>query len=108
MVEESEPQNDEADHIIPDWSLKQKASELAKLVALGIWLVLLLPWLYVAPLSFMAFDAGDSLHARFFVLSVCTYPIAVAIVLALRKARPWLLLLPCINLVGMFVSGSYK
>jgi hypothetical protein len=56
----------------------------------------------------MAFDAGDSLHARFFVLSVCTYPIAVAIALALRKAKPWLLLLPCINLVGMFVSGSYK
>jgi len=72
------------------------------------WLCLLVPWTFLCPLSAMAFDSGDSVHARLFLLFACTYPISVLIAGLLRKAKPWLILLPCINLVGWIVSGSHK
>jgi hypothetical protein len=74
--------------------------EILRIALIVAWLSLLVPWLYLAPASFMAFDGGDALHVRFFVLSICTYPVAVVIALLLRNKKPWLLLLPCINLAG--------
>jgi hypothetical protein len=81
--------------------------EILRIALIVAWLSLLVPWLYLAPSSFMVFEGGDTLHASFFVLSICTYPVSVVIGLLLRKRKPWLLLLPCINLVGLFVSGWY-
>jgi hypothetical protein len=89
-------------------NLTREEINWATLFVLLFWFLLLVPWIWLCPASGMAFDSGDSLHARFFVLSVCTYPVAVLIAGLLRKAKPWLVLLPCINLVGFFVSGSYK
>lgn len=105
--EELERWDQSADEATPIAMQSPKLIEILRIVLIGAWLILLIPWLYFAPASFMAFDSGDSLHARLFVLSVCTYPIAVVIALLLRNAKPWLLLLPCINLVGWFISGSY-
>jgi len=69
------------------------------------WLVLLLPCLFLAPLSLMALgDAGGS-KANLFVLSLWTYPVAVAIVAIFRKKAPEIAFLPCVNIVVCVVSG---
>jgi hypothetical protein len=85
----------------------RKALSILRTVILSVWLVLLIPWLWIAPLSFMAFDGGDNIHARLFVLFVCTYPIFVIVTVLLRKKSTWSVLLPCISFAGMLASGSY-
>jgi hypothetical protein len=70
-----------------------------------LWLILLLPWLFLAPLSLMAFDAGSTFKAHVFVWSIWTYPVAVGIVALTRKKAPMIALLPCINIVACFVAG---
>lgn len=84
----------------------QTVVNAAKKVRLGISLALLLPWLPFALLSGMAFDGGDTLHARFFLLSVWTYPVAVIIVPP-RNARPGLVLLRMHELNRVFCCDSY-
>ncbi len=69
------------------------------------WLVLLLPWLLIAPLSAMAFDAGSTAEAYTFVWSVWTYPITVGIVAVFRRWVPWLVLLPLLNVAACGASG---
>ena len=66
--------------------------------------VLLIPWLLVAPLSAMAFDAGYTAEAYAFVWSVWTYPITVGIVAVCRRWVPWIVLLPLLNLAGCGAS----
>ncbi len=83
-----------------------KALDIASRALLIMWIALLVPWLWLAPISFMAFDSGDDLSARFFVLSVCTYPITVVIAALLRKSTPWVLLLPCLNIIGALASAK--
>jgi hypothetical protein len=85
----------------------RKVFPILRMVILGVWLVLIIPWFWFAPLSFMAFDGGDNIHARLFVLSVCTYPIFVIVTVLLRKRSAWTLLFPCISLAGILASGSY-
>jgi len=85
----------------------RKAFPILRKVILGVWLLLLIPWFWIAPLSFMAFDGGDNIHARLFVVFVCTYPIFVIVTVLLRKRSAWALLLPCISLAGILASGSY-
>jgi hypothetical protein len=46
--------------------------------------------------------------ARLVALFTCTYPVSVLVAGLLRKSRPWLIFLPCIKLVGFFVSGGYR
>ena len=70
-----------------------------------LWLILLLPWLFLAPLSLMAFDAGATANAYVFVLSIWTYPVAVGLTAIFRKKAPGLLLLPCLNIAACVVSG---
>ena len=69
------------------------------------WLVLLLPWLLVAPLSGMAFDAGYTSEAYALVWSVWTYPISVGVTAVFRRWVPWLVLLPLLNVAGCCASG---
>ena len=85
--------------------LEKAELDLITKLALGIWLLLLLPWLLLAPLSGMAFDAGSSIKADFFVLSVLTYPISVLIAGLLRKQAPWFLALPLANIAGLLIAG---
>jgi hypothetical protein len=70
-----------------------------------IWLFLLLPWLLLAPLSLMAFDAGPTFKAYVFVWSIWTFPVSVGIVAIVRKKAPVIALLPCLNVMACFVSG---
>ena len=70
-----------------------------------IWLVLLLPWLFLAPLSLMAFDAGPTFKAYVFVWSIWTYPVPVGIAALVRKKVPAIALLPCLNIVACVVAG---
>jgi len=58
----------------------------------SIWLILLLPWLFLAPLAPMAFDAGPTFKTYVFVWSIWTYPAAVGIAAIVRKkgAGDWI------------------
>jgi hypothetical protein len=70
-----------------------------------IWLVLFLPWLFIAPLLGMAFDSPPTLSIYVGVWSVWTYPLSVGIVWMFRKKYPWITLFPFINLIA-FLIGS--
>jgi len=48
---------------------------------LVLWLVSLAPWLVMAGLAVMAFDAGITWQASIFVAIIWTYPISVVIAL---------------------------
>jgi hypothetical protein len=71
------------------------------------WLVLLLPWLVLAPLSLMAFDAGPEFLVYVFVWSIWTYPISVGVVWWFRRDVPLIAFLPCLNIATGLLSG-YK
>jgi hypothetical protein len=73
--------------------------------AFVFWAVLLIPWLLVAPLSGMAFDAGYTAEAYTFVWSVWTYPVTVGITAVFRRWWPWVVLLPLLNVAGCGASG---
>jgi hypothetical protein len=66
-----------------------------------LWLVLLAPWLFLAPLALMAFDAGPTSEAYVFVYSIWTYPVAVGIVAIFRKKIPGIVLLPSLNILAL-------
>jgi hypothetical protein len=83
----------------------QREIPAATKVIFIFWLVLLVPWLVVAPLSGMAFDGGDTAEAYVFAGSVWTYPITVGVVGVFRKWAPWIVLLPLLNLAGCGASG---
>jgi len=70
-----------------------------------VWVILLLPWLFLAPVSLMAFDAGKTPKVYVFVLSIWTYPVAVGIAAIVRKWEPAILLLPCVNVALCVVAG---
>ncbi len=68
------------------------------------WIVLLVPWLLLAPLSGMAFDGGYTAEAYTFAWSVWTYPITVGLTAVLRRFVVWIVWLPLVNLVGCVSS----
>ena len=55
---------------------KQPATRATRAVFI-FWLVLLIPWLVVGPLSGMAFDGGATPEAYAFFWSTITYPVSV-------------------------------
>ena len=70
-----------------------------------LWIILLLPWLIVATVSLMAFDAGPKFAVYVFVWSIWTYPLSVGIVWWLRQDRPLVALLPLVNIAVWLISG---
>lgn len=64
-----------------------------------LWIILLLPWLLLAPISAMAFDAGPSIGAYFFTLPILTYPIPVILAAIFRRKHPRIAFLPLVNLI---------
>jgi hypothetical protein len=72
------------------------------------WLILLLPWLIFALLSGMAFDAGNTLRAYIFISSVLTYPVSVIIAGFVGRKQRFLILLPWLNIVGVFSDLLWK
>lgn len=73
---------------------------------LWVWVALLLPWIVIAPLSGMAFDAGYAVDAYTYIWCVLTYPISVLIAGFLRKKRAVLALLPCANFLAVEACSS--
>jgi hypothetical protein len=67
------------------------------------WLILLVPWLYLAPVSLMAL--GTTRNADIIVWSIWTYPVAVLKAANIRKWEPAIVSLPCLNVVAFFLSG---
>ena len=71
-----------------------------------IWNVLLLPWIVVAPLLAMMFDAPPTFSIYLAVWSVWSYPLSVGVVWIFRKKYPLITVFPCVNLLA-FVIASY-
>jgi hypothetical protein len=63
-----------------------------------VWLVLLLPWLLIAPLSFMAFDGDSQLLAYTYVGLIWTYPLSVGLVWWFRDQSPLIAFFPFVNI----------
>ena len=70
-----------------------------------LWLVLLLPCFFLAPLSLMAIGDAPGPKAEVLVWSLWTYPVAVGIVGFFKKKEPMIALLPCLNIAACIVSG---
>lgn len=81
-------------------------TNVVTLFLLVLWLILLVPWLFFAGLSAMAFDPGPSFAAYVFVLAILTYPVSVVIVLTFRKKLPLISLLPCANIAIWVIAGQ--
>ena len=71
-----------------------------------IWLALLIPWAAIAPLSGMAFDAGNCWRVYLYVWSMLTYPIGLILAWTLRRVAPLMIWLPVINVIGVLAGGS--
>lgn len=85
-------------------SNKKQAAPAATRAVLIFWLILLVPWMLVGPLSAMAFDGGDTAEAYVFFGSAITYPISVALAAFARRWFPFAVVLPVLNFVGCFAS----
>lgn len=70
-----------------------------------VWYALFLPWIPLAFVSAMAFDGGYTIQAYVFAACVYTYPIVVLIAAALYHRSDSLVLLPCLNLLGIVAVG---
>jgi hypothetical protein len=66
-----------------------------------IWAALILPWLVIAPLSGMAFDA-DEITGWLFVAHVWSYPLIVMLAFWLKRRNPAFVWLPAANFVLPF------
>ena len=61
------------------------------------WVLLLLPWLIIAPLSAMMFDSPPTLGVYVGFWTILTYPVSVGIAALLRKRLPTSVLLPLLH-----------
>ena len=89
------------ENTVKNSTLEQKSAAALFL----IWNVLLLPWIVIAPLLGMVFDAPPTFSTYVGVWSIWSYPLSVGIVWIFRKKHPLITLFPCINLV-VFLIGS--
>ena len=78
---------------------------VARVILWTTWFALLIPYLVLLPLAGMAFDAGPGLVPNVFFWSWLTYPVSLAVGFLLRRKTSWLILLPMVNLAGVFTSG---
>jgi hypothetical protein len=69
------------------------------------WLILLVPWMVVWPLSGMAFDGGATAQAYVFFWSALTYPVSVALAAFFRRWFPYAVILPVVNFAACFGSS---
>ena len=68
------------------------------------WLILLVPWMLVGPLSGMAFDGGATAEAYVFFWSTITYPVSVVLTALFRRWYPYAVLLPVLNFAACCAS----
>jgi len=69
-----------------------------------VWLILLLPWIVVAPLIAMAYDAKPTLSVYIGTWCIWIYPLSVGVVWMFRKKNPAVALFPCMNFVVFTVA----
>jgi hypothetical protein len=90
-----------------DRDLAAERRENFERVLLTIWVVLLIPWLPVACLSGMAYDAGNTAGVWLFVLSTWLYGPAVIGAIKLRTRFPRAVFLPILSIAGVLLSGLF-
>jgi hypothetical protein len=71
-----------------------------------IWNILLVPWMALAPLLAMAFDAPPTLSVYLGVWSVWSYPLSVGVVWMFRKKHHLIILFPCVNLLVFVIASN--
>lgn len=72
-----------------------------------VWFAFLLLWLTLAPVSVgMAFEGGYCWRAYLFAWSIGTYPLSLIVAFSLRRAAPFMVWLPLINIAGYLLGGG--
>jgi len=92
-----------------DDEASQRIDWLADVLML-VWFALLIPWLPVAFVSGMVFDAGRNLGLYIMVWSILLYPVSVAVAAKFRDGIPRLVCFPFCNGALFFLGaalGSY-
>jgi hypothetical protein len=70
-----------------------------------IWVLLILGWLPLAPVSLMAFDAGYNWHTHLFIGAFWSYPLSVILVFLMKRAFPAIVFLPILNILLATFAG---
>jgi hypothetical protein len=73
---------------------------------LAVWILTLPITILFASLSAMASEGGYHPSVYIFMGAAFTYPISIAVAFIFRRKFPSLVLLPCLNVVVWFISGS--
>ncbi len=68
------------------------------------WLLLLLPWIVIAPFVALGFDGPRTLSIYLAAWSIWSYPASVGVVWIFRKKNPVASLFPCLNFVVFTVA----
>jgi hypothetical protein len=89
-----------------DTEQTERLTDLFVRILFFIWVILLVPWIVIAPLSGMAVDGGYTISAIGFILSMWTYPVAVFGAFKLLDRSRKAVLLPLVNLVGIPIFSS--
>jgi hypothetical protein len=73
---------------------------------LAAWMLTLPITILFASVSGMAADGGYHPSVYIFMGAAFTYPISIVLAISFRRKFPLLVLLPCLNVVVWFISGS--
>jgi hypothetical protein len=74
-------------------------------ILLFVWVILLIPWVVMAPLSGMAFDGGNTIGAWSAVVSIWSYgPLVFAAFKLLGRSRK-AVLLPFLSIAAIVLPG---
>jgi hypothetical protein len=65
-----------------------------------VWVILLLPWIIIAPVMAMMFDAPPTLSTYIGAWSIWSYPLSVGVVWLFGRKNPVASLFPCLNFVA--------
>jgi hypothetical protein len=71
----------------------------------AVWLILLLPWIVVAPFVALMFDAPPTLSIYIGAWSIWSYPVSVGVVWIFRRKNPAVSLFPCLNFVAFTLAS---
>ena len=80
--------------------LTEKQGKLLSIV----WLILLLPWVVIAPFVALGFDGPRTLSIYIGAWSIWSYPVSVGAVWMFKRKNPAVSLFPCLNFVVFLVA----
>jgi hypothetical protein len=69
-----------------------------------VWLLLLLPWIVIAPFVALMFDGPRTLSIYIAAWSIWSYPVSVGVVWIFRRKNPVGSLFPCVNFIFFTVA----